>query len=475
MAQSSGSAAKGLSEKMSKFGILGGAVIPDSLTLLKEMPQPEKSMKSIEEMKSLMNEQVTYQDETSVVLGNLAHEYAQEKSKKSNLSFQDAHKKILEQNFPKEPFELNNMSEQEVQEHIELYAEDMEIQELAMNLIPKPPPTGRPPKNLSSHQVLEIHEFMAEKLNAIIKDVSSLSKDFRHKLTGRAIEVTAELIVSIAVEKKYDVRSDDVETSLMNHQDSLQMDERFQQASHILQQMMQALLAMGKPKVNKDKFETMLNEIAAQGVAGKQFVKALHDEYEAGGLNMVDAYNRFEKFADSAQTSMQTSPLQPVELKACYDAYKNFPEIQDAWERSGQDTQVLLGQVLTGQKSPMDLPPPSKKIKALKVQDIIEMQELMVQDLKNIVEEIGKAVDSGANGVDKLRDDLAMPLIQGIASAGIEKKYGINSEEMTLAGFYNAATLSINEKFINASMQQQQILSQVPAVCRDGGKGCSIM
>lgn len=456
--------AAALSAKLQKFGVLGGSVIPDSFALIQE---PVKKGLSRAELIDLLNEQIQHQEISTKAVGDLAHTLSQQK--KANLSFQDAYKKILELGLSKDPFEVHNVTESDVREEIIKY-EDAEIERLAERLIPAPPPMGRPPKNLSSEEVLNIHDFMAEQLGKIIRDFSSLSQEYRHKISQKGVEVTAELLVSVSVEKKFDVRSEDVESSLINHEEKLHNDQRFQQASQSLSAMMQALLAYAKPRLNKESFATLLEEMSVQGAEAKAFMKQLSLEYTGREISVTQAYERFNDFANNAKPMSEM--LSPMEIRACYDAYKEHQDVQDAWERSGQEVQTTVQMMMTGTMNPSQLPAPTKKMKKLKAHDITSMQEFMVENLKSIVAEISQAVDSGC---EPLKDELAVPLIQGLASAAVEKKYGINAEEMTMVGFQNAASLSTNERFLKATMEQQQILMQIPKICREGAKGCCVM
>eukprot|EP00397_Hematodinium_sp_SG-2012_P042202 GEMP01046630.1.p1 GENE.GEMP01046630.1~~GEMP01046630.1.p1 ORF type:complete len:466 (-),score=115.74 GEMP01046630.1:247-1644(-) len=462
--------AAALSAKIQKFGVLGGSVIPDSLALIqapaKKDPEPKGLTRS--ELVELLNEQVQYLEVSTKAVGDLAHELA--KLKKVNLTFQDAHKKILAIGLPREPLELHKMSEHELRDEVMKYEGDQEIEGLTERLVPTPPPMGRPSKNLSASEIMDIHDFMAETLAKIIRDFSSLTQEIRHKISHKGVEVTAELLVSVAVEKRFDVRSEDVELSLIQHEAILQNEQRFQEASQGLSAMLQALLSYGKPRLDKEKFAVLLGEMATQGVEAKTFMKQMALEYSNQQISVAQAYEKFQIFANDAKELSDV--LSPMEMKACYEGYKHHEDIADAWERSGQEMQITLQMMMSGTLDPNQLPQPSKKLKKLKTHDVINMQEYMVEQLKSIVGEIVQAVDSGC---DHLKDELAIPLIQGLASAAVEKQYGISAEEMTMAGFVNRATLCTNERFLKATTEQQQILMQIPRICQDGAKGCCIM
>jgi len=462
--------AAALSAKLQKFGVLGGCVIPDSMALIHQRAAEAEVRMSRSKLIELLTEEVKFLEMSTKAVGDLAHTLAQQQQKKSNMTFQDAQKKIAELGFPKEPFELQQMTENDVREEIMRFPDDEEIQGLAERLIPTPPSMGRPPKNLSAETVIQIHDFMAEQLAKIIRDFSSMSQEYRHKISQKGVEISAELLVSVAVEKKFDARSEDVESSLINHEEQLQNDPRFQQSSQALSTMMQTLLACGKPRLDKDGFVKLLEEMSVQAVEAKAFMRQLFLEFSEQDIAIMEAYERFREFADNAKPT--SASLSPMEIRGCYDTYREHQEVADAWERSGQETQTTAQMMMTGTMHPSQLPAPSKRLKKIKWNEIVDMQEHMVEQLKNVVGKITEAVDAGCG---QLKDELAIPLVQGLASAAVEKRYGIDAEEMTMAGFMHSAMLSTNERFTKASMEQQQVLMQLPALCQDGAKGCSIM
>jgi hypothetical protein len=67
-------------------------------------------------------------------------------------------------------------------------------------------------------------------------------------MSPKMAETTAELQVSIAVEKKYKVCSDDVESSLMEHEEELQQKQEFIQHSTILTNLMGRMTSACKPR-----------------------------------------------------------------------------------------------------------------------------------------------------------------------------------------------------------------------------------
>ena len=61
-----------------------------------------------------------------------------------------------------------------------------------------------------------------------------LPRETRHQFGPKLCEATAELMVSVGVEKTHDCSSQDVEAALGAHEGELQSQEEFAQASHML-------------------------------------------------------------------------------------------------------------------------------------------------------------------------------------------------------------------------------------------------
>merc|ERR1712039_764789 len=80
--------------------------------------------------------------------------------------------------------------------------------------------------------------------------------------------------------------------------------------------------------------------------------------------------------------------------------------------------------------------PVDSKGKKLKSSEVVEMQELMVDELKRTVEAVSVAIRIGRGGPWKA--ELAVQMVQALGSAAVERRYGVSAEEMTCAGFQNA-------------------------------------
>merc|ERR1712194_746592 len=139
---------------------------------------------------------------------------------------------------------------------------------------------------------------------------------------------------------------------------------------------------------------------------------------------------------------------------------------------------AAFGSMLSPASMPkLDLKSGSKrslKVQKMKVQDVINMQEMMVQELQKTIQEFSQTVRQCA-GVVQFREQLAVGMIQGFASLGVEKKYHVSADDMALAGFMHAQQLGSSERFMQSSMQQQQMLMSIPMIIQNPEQGCSLM
>jgi len=186
-----------------------------------------------------------------------------------------------------------------------------------------------------------------------------------------------------------------------------------------------------------------------------------------------EAYRRFEKFSEEVAAlgdAAELPDMNSVEMQLCYDEYGQDPEVQRAWEDSGAESSAIMQSMMMGTTGPMrgpNAPEPQTKPagKKSKASEIVEMQELMVDELKRTTDAAAAHLE-GANGCT-WRAEIAVQMVQAIASAAVERRYGISPEDMTIAGFQHAAALQKNERFVRATEKQQEILMRIGGICGD--------
>jgi len=427
------------------------------------------------------------QQEVSVLARKLAKEQKGDKKKKKPyvLAFTDGHKKIVELKLPQEPLEDYGLSEGNFQRLLMEYEQDEEVMIAAQQLL-HPAGKGDPERarGITMDKIIEIHQFMVGEMQKVLNDFLQLPQESRRSFTGKGCETTAELLVSIAVEQQLSVRCEDVEQAVIMYEDSLQGHPDFASCTEQLACMMQHLIGATQPRVEKEEFIKILNHMGDSTKQARTFGKQLYEDYRSKKCGIDDAYTRFAKFSEESFSSMEAlalPDLSSVEMQLCWDEYRDNPEVKAAWEHSGAESNLMMQTMMTGRGGPGGSRSSSSSVedkpkgKKLKVSEIVEMQELMVDELKRCTEAAAEAL-TRQRVMDRLnasksvgwRAELAVQMVQALASAAVERRYGTSAEEMTTAGFTNAATLQRNERFVRATEKQQELLMQIPRLCGSG-------
>jgi len=234
--------------------------------------------------------------------------------------------------------------------------------------------------------------------------------------------------------------------------------------------MMQHLIGAAQPRVQKGEFVQLLRQMGDGAKKAKVFAKSLYEDYRAKTCDILRAYERFETFSEEATQAFnggeELPDLSSTEMQLCYDEYREDPEVREAWDQAGVESNLLMRSAMfsPAQASSPSSPAEEKKGKKLKASEIVEMQELMVDKMQVYTQAAIKALTEGAGGAN-WKAEVAIQMVQALASAAVEHRYGTSAEEMTMAGFRHATTLQKNERFMRATEKQQEILMTLAKQC----------
>eukprot|EP00929_Paragymnodinium_shiwhaense_P012628 TRINITY_DN12000_c0_g1_i1.p1 TRINITY_DN12000_c0_g1~~TRINITY_DN12000_c0_g1_i1.p1 ORF type:complete len:556 (+),score=231.50 TRINITY_DN12000_c0_g1_i1:102-1769(+) len=416
------------------------------------------------------------QQEVSQLARQLAKDKPPEKKKRKApvLSFIEGHKKILELGLPKEPLEEYKLCEANFQKMLLEYENDQEVMEAAQMLL-HPAGKGDPARaeGISIDKIVEIHQFMVDEMQKVLQEFLALPREERRQFTGKGCETTAELLVSIALEQQLSVRCEDVEQAVIKYEQLLQTHPDFTRCTEQLANMMQRLIGAAQPRVEAAEFVKILKHMGESTKKAKVFAKKLFEDYRVKKLTVIEAYKRFEEFSAEVACTLEGEELpelSSIELQICYDEFKDDPEVLKAWDSSGAEGNMLMQAFRppsSAAESPAKADEAKPKGKKLKSGDVIEMQELMVDELKRTVEAVVAASKNGS--AVGWKTELAVQMVQALASAAVERRYGVSAEEMTAAVFQHAQALQRNERFVRANEKQQELLMQIPQAFGHGG------
>jgi len=262
---------------------------------------------------------------------------------------------------------------------------------------------------------------------------------------------------------------------------ALQGHPEFTRCTEQLANMMQLLIGASQPRTEKEQFLKLLRHMTKSTCAAKTFAKKLYEDYRGKTCGIVDAYGRFERFSEEQRPPEEDGvpDLSSVELQLCYEEYRNDDEVRQNWEQSGAESSMLMQSVVGGTRSLAAASPGSadekqRSKKHPKSSEIVEMQQLMVDELKRTGDAVALALrEGGVSGGAAWRPEVVVQLVQALASAAVERRYGTSAEEMTLAGFHHAATLQKNERFVHATQKQQEILMSIASLFSQDSTGTS--
>lgn len=404
------------------------------------------------------------QEEVSALARSIAKERSEKKHKKRSLSFIDAHKKIVALDLPREPLEELGFTDTAFQKILLTYEEDEDVMTSAQKLL-HPSGKGDPKRaeGISMEKIIEVHQFMVQEMQKVLAEFLQLGQEVRRSFTGKGCETTAELLVSIAVEQQLGVRCDDVEQAVIRYEETLQNHPSFMQCTECLAQMMQDLISAAQPRADKADFIKILKHMGESTRSAKAFAKKLFEAYQAKTCDIVKAYQRFEEFsaeATQALSSEELPDLSSTEISLCYDEYREDQDVQEAWKSSGVEANLMMKSMMTPGINVA--PPPEESKKKVKISEFVEMQELMVDKLTAYVRAADEAF---AKENQEWRAEIAIQMVQALASEAVEHIKGISAEEMTLAGFRHTEALQKSERFCNSSRRQQELLMKIAGLC----------
>ncbi|CAE7404322.1 unnamed protein product [Symbiodinium sp. KB8] len=454
--------------------------------------KPSGGVQTRQDILELLDETIRVQGIVQTEISQLARSIAKEakaekqegkKKKKKALSITEAFRRIKEMQLPIDPLEELNLSEQAFQKLLTEYEQDQEASvppatdawglsssaqvSAKAQLLLHPEPKGDVAKarSIGIEKIVEIHQFMVVEMQKVLTEFLALEQETRRSFSNKACETTAELLVSVAVEQQLGVHCEDVEQAIQTFPDGSlgrAVDAKlcFNTVLH------RHLTGAAQPRANKADFLEVLRNMADHSQKAKDFAKKVYEEYRAKTCPVADAYRRFEDFAAEAPAAKEgLEDLTPVELQLCYDEYREDPEVHRAWSKAGVENSIMMASCVTSLlKNEASAPlPEDKKGKKMKTSEIVEMQELMVDEMKRLSEASSAAAKASPSS--PWRAEIAMQMVQSLASAAVERRYGVSPEEMTIAGIQNAPALQKNERFVRATEKQQEIIMAVAQFC----------
>jgi len=198
-----------------------------------------------------LTEMVRRQSEVQQKISALAREMAEEQPRPAGaaeppgpavLGFLDAHARVMACGLPKDALQDYGFDDEALQEILLEFEDDTEVMACSQQLV-HVPDRGDPARAelIKFKTIVEIHKCMMEVMREVLGDFQKLPEDQQLAFSRREREASAELIVTLAVETRFDVLCEDVELAVILHEERLQGSPEFLQCNEEISGLMRAL------------------------------------------------------------------------------------------------------------------------------------------------------------------------------------------------------------------------------------------
>lgn len=168
-----------------------------------------------------------------------------------NLSFLEAHQKVLVLDLPKDPMEAHGLSEADLPQLFADYEDDEAVMIAAGQLLSPSFSRSDPDAaaKITLDRIIEIHQLMETRMKSVLEEFEQLPAALRDVIPRKVRENTAELLVSTAVESKFGIRCEDIEMAVVMHEEELKEEAEFARCTEELASLVQSLTGVKQPGI----------------------------------------------------------------------------------------------------------------------------------------------------------------------------------------------------------------------------------
>lgn len=158
----------------------------------------------------------------------------------TDLPFAEVYKRVQEVQ-PSDPLEKRGLAMNDFDQLLCKYENDPQIREGISRImgVPDPSKLGGGKPDVSSKTLVDIHKYMLQELQALVKALSEDKQSYEPKM----VTLAAQAIVGAKVEKKYQLTSEDMEHTVMMRHQELATNQEFTSVSMQMQGEMAKLMA----------------------------------------------------------------------------------------------------------------------------------------------------------------------------------------------------------------------------------------
>jgi len=168
-----------------------------------------------------------------------------EELRRSHLTFDQTYQKV-KQVQPADPLDKYGLSMVSFDQLLDKHQGDQGVREAIGKIMGAPNPnscTSEKVQSITVKTIIEVHNFMLEELNNLVKDFNTLPNKDSYDM--KMVTVAAQAIVGSKIESKFNITSEDIESAVLMYHTMLATDQEFAAINIKIQHTMSKL--MGTP------------------------------------------------------------------------------------------------------------------------------------------------------------------------------------------------------------------------------------
>jgi len=160
-----------------------------------------------------------------------------------DMSFPETYE-LVKSTQPADPLEAHGISMQQFDALLDETQNDPRVRERISTIMSNPqdpsPETNRVPPGMTVSKLVEVHGFMLDELQTIVRDFHKMPN--KKNFDIKTVTIAAQAIVGARMQRKYKLSTDDVEAAVLQMHHQLSTDQEFARINIEMQQTMSKLV-----------------------------------------------------------------------------------------------------------------------------------------------------------------------------------------------------------------------------------------
>jgi hypothetical protein len=182
----------------------------------------------------ILEEIITAQNQMKMGLKEVTNEVLEKQ-----MNFEQTYQRIREVQ-PKDPLKEYGLSMGQFDQILNKYQGDHKIRESIARIMGKPDVISEKAKSITVHEIIETQQFMQEELSKLVDYVLNMPE--KDDLDMKIVTIAAQAIAVPKLEKKFSIKSEDIESAIHFSVEKLQTNQTFIEVNMQLQTTMSKLM-----------------------------------------------------------------------------------------------------------------------------------------------------------------------------------------------------------------------------------------